>query len=444
METIMIGGVTEDPRASLLSTVVQSTFEDKLQNQKSRIQQDNRRLEEEMNVPSRSSSSSSQKLGWPLLRSRLHTETSRDMSVVQWVMNLPDRPSSQIENKSCKKVNSFNSCKRFSFEILNSCTCQFSEENVIGIGGSSRVYTGTLPNGKQVAVKVMQSSKEAFKDFVLEVEIMSSLNHAAIAPLLGICIENGSLISVYDYFPQGTLYKNLRGKNKDESLLPWEIRFKVAVGIAEALNYLHNQISKPVIHRDVKSSNILLSRGFEPKLCDFGLAMWGPTTSSFTIQNDVVGTFGYLAPEYFMYGKVSDKIDVYAFGVVLLELISGREPIHAKASKGRQSLVAWAKPILESGDVKRLVDTKLEGKFDVEQLNRMVLAASLCLTRAARLRPTMNKILNILKGCDENDEKLFKSRESDCDHSENQENVDDEVYPKSNAGLHLKLALLDI
>lgn len=131
------------------------------------------------------------------------------------------------------------------------------------------------------------------------------------------------------------------------------------------------------------------------QLCDFGLAMWGPTTSSFTTQNDVVGTFGYLAPEYFMYGKVSAKIDVYAFGVVLLELISGREPIHSKASKGRQSLVAWAKPILESGDFKRVMDTKLQGRFDVEQMNRMVLAASLCITRAARLRPTMDKVISV-------------------------------------------------
>lgn len=121
--------------------------------------------------------------------------------------------------------------------------------------------------------------------------------------------------------------------------------------------------------------------------------MWGPTTSSFTIQNDVVGTFGYLAPEYFMYGKVSDKIDVYAFGVVLLELISGRESIYSETCKGRQSLVSWAKPILESGDVKRLMDRKLQGKFDVEQMNRMVLAASLCITRAARLRPTMSKVI---------------------------------------------------
>jgi serine/threonine protein kinase len=121
--------------------------------------------------------------------------------------------------------------------------------------------------------------------------------------------------------------------------------------------------------------------------------MWGPTSSSFVIQDDVVGSFGYLAPEYFMYGKVSDKIDVYAFGVVLLELISGREPIDSKTFKEHESLVTWAKPILESGDVKSLLDPKLEGKFDIAQMNKMVLAASLCITQSARLRPTMNQVI---------------------------------------------------
>ncbi|XP_045803619.1 pto-interacting protein 1-like isoform X2 [Trifolium pratense] len=444
------GGVIDDPRPSLISKVVQSAFEDNLGNKKSKSQQDNTELEEqsfkeEMNVSSRLSTS--QKLGWPLLR-RAHTEMSRDMSVVQWAMNLPDRSthiSSQIKDQSYRKINSFNSCKWFIFEVLDSCTCQFSEENVIGIGGSNRVYRGTLPDGKPVAVKVMQSSKQAFKDFALEVEIMSSLNHTSIAPLLGICIKDETLISVYDYFPQGTLDQNLRGKNKDGSMLSWEDRFKIAVGIGEALNYLHNnQTSKPIIHRDVKSSNILLSHGFEPHLSDFGLAMWGPTSSSFVIQDDVVGTFGYLAPEYFMYGKVSDKIDVYAFGVVLLELISGREPIDSKTCKEHESLVTWAKPILESGDVKSLLDPKLEGKFDIAQMNKLVLAASLCITQSARLRPTMNQVLKILKGCEEKVENLFKPHKGDCDHSENQENIDDEVYPNSSADLHLSLALLDV
>ncbi|KAJ1398974.1 Serine/threonine-protein kinase, active site [Sesbania bispinosa] len=493
----LTGCLIADPRPSLICTVIRSAFgESEVKSEKSTCQ-DNTELEEEAfegeqscnKVLSRSISqfsgdSTQQKLGWPLLRractdiTQSH-EDARDMSVVQWVMSLPDRSPqknplirdnssergiSNIENESYETVsppslelpkclegilniNTFNS-KLFSLEVLKSCAGQFSSENLIGKGGSNRVYKGILPDGKHIAVKVLQSSKEALKDFAREVEITSSLKHKGITPLLGICIEDSALISVYDYFPKGSLEDNLKemdiGKNKDGSFLSWEVRFNVAVGIAEALNYLHNETSKPIIHRDVKSSNILLSNGFEPQLSDFGLAIWGPTTSSFLTQDDVVGTFGYLAPEYFMYGKVSDKIDVYAFGVVLLELISGREPISSETCEGQESLVMWAKPLLESGDVDSLLDPNLQGKFDAAQVQKMVLVASLCITRAARLRPTLNQILKILKGYDEKVENLFSSHENDRDHSENQENIDDEVYPNSSAELHLSLALLDV
>ncbi|XP_027911785.1 PTI1-like tyrosine-protein kinase 1 isoform X2 [Vigna unguiculata] len=420
--------------------------------------------------------SAKQKLGWPLLRGANsgipQTHHARNMSVVQWVMTLPDRspckspcssssednpfersisdiddesskfssvPSIELPNglEEMQCVNSIG-CKWFSLELLQSCTRQFSSENLVGKGGSNRVYKGVLPDGKPVAVKVMQSSKEAWKEFALEMEITSSLRHKNIAPLLGICTENNTLISVYDYLPQGSLEENLHGKRK----LSWEVRFNVAVRIAEALDYLHRETLKPVIHRDVKSSNILLSQGFEPQLSDFGLALWGPTNSSFLTQ-DVVGTFGYLAPEYFMYGKVSDKIDAYAFGVVLLELISGREPISSAACKGQESVVVWAKPMIDSGDIKGLLDPDLEGKFDEIQLQRMVMAASLCIQRAARLRPKLNQILKILKG-DEKVEYLLNSHGNNEDDSENGENIDDEVYPSSSAELHLSLALLGV
>ncbi|KAG5118267.1 hypothetical protein AAZX31_12G031700 [Glycine max] len=425
--------------------------------------------------------SAEQKLGWPLLRransGMSQTLHARDMSVVQWVMTLPDRSPNKGSSSSSTEENPFErsisdveyesssnsspssvdipngleemlnlnslNCKRFSLEVLKSCTSQFSSEKLVGKGGSNRVYKGVLTDGKSIAVKVMQSSKEAWKDFALEVEIISSLEHKSIAPLLGICIENNTLISVYDYFPNGSLEENLHGKNKDESILSWEVRFNVAIRIAEALDYLHREALKPVIHKDVKSSNILLSQGFEPQLSDFGLAVWGPTTSSFLTQ-DVVGTFGYLAPEYFMYGKVSDKIDVYAFGVVLLELISGREPINSAACKGQESLVVWAKPIIESGNVKGLLDPNLEGKFDEAQLQRMVLAASLCITRAARLRPKLSQILKILKGEEKVEYFLNSQGDNDQEDSENQENIDDEVYPNSSAELHLSLALLGV
>ncbi|KAK4405354.1 putative receptor-like serine/threonine-protein kinase [Sesamum angolense] len=246
------------------------------------------------------------------------------------------------------------------------------------------------------------------------------------------------LLSAYDFLSKGNLEENLHSKSKEKSVLPWEVRFQIAVGVAEALNYLHNECPKPVIHRDVKSSNILLTEDLEPQLCDFGLAIWGPTTASFLMDTDVVGTFGYLAPEYFMYGKISDKIDVYAFGVVLLELLSGRKPIGLETTKGQESLVMWAKPKLESGNLKSMLDPNLDGSIDEAQMHRMALAAKLCLTQAARSRPTMNQILSILNG----EEGKLECRKQD--DSESQDDNDDEVYPDSSAESHLNLAFLDV
>ncbi|XP_021902570.1 pto-interacting protein 1-like [Carica papaya] len=218
-------------------------------------------------------------------------------------------------------------------------------------GGCSKVYKGCLPGGRELAVKILKSYKQAVNDFALEVDILSSLKHQNILPLLGVCCENGLLISVYDFFPTGSLEENLHGKVTGGSVLPWETRFKVGVAIAEALNYLHNQYSVPVIHRDIKSSNILLSQDSCPHLSDFGFAIWGPQTSI----DEVVGTFGYIAPEYFMHGRVSDRSDIYSFGVVLLELLSGRKPIYHEASKGQESLVMWAKPLLDRGNIEELI-----------------------------------------------------------------------------------------
>ncbi|KAG8368083.1 hypothetical protein BUALT_Bualt15G0008400 [Buddleja alternifolia] len=403
-----------------------------------------------------------QRPGWPLLQTASSiTQPSlqaRKMSVVQWVMNLPHRSLSEIsfENGKLAEINEIEKfatlqelpkdlelilvknstgCEVFSHDVLKMSTSEFSSGNLIGKGGCNSVYKGILPDGKPVAVKILGSSKEAWKCFIQEVDIMTTLKHKRIAPLVGVCVENNDLISVFDFMAKGNLEENLHGNSKDiNSVLSWEARFQIAVGIAEALNYLHNESPRPVIHRDVKSSNILLTDELEPQLCDFGLAIWGPTTASFLMDSDVVGTFGYLAPEYFMYGKVSDKIDVYAFGVVLLELLSGRKPIGLETTKGQESLVMWAKPKLESGDIKSILDPNMNGNYDEAQMHRMALAASLCLTQAARLRPKMCQILDILNGMEE--------QCGNYDEAENQD--DDEVYPDSSAESHLSLAFLDV
>nr|XP_011457943.1 PREDICTED: receptor-like cytosolic serine/threonine-protein kinase RBK1 isoform X3 [Fragaria vesca subsp. vesca] len=408
-------------------------------------------------------------LGWPLRRaSSMSTQIpgTRNISVVQWVMSLPDRSPQQSPRFSIIRETSFeggiestsaldelpnelkslletNRCRWFSHEVLKTATTNFSSENLIGKGGCNLVFKGILPDGKKVAVKLMKSSKAKMKDFTHEVDIISSLTHEYIMPLLGFCSEENILISIYDFSPKGSLEENLHGKNKGKPVLSWEVRFKAALGIAEALNYLHNECSPPVIHRDVKSSNILLMPELEPRLSDFGLAIWGPTTTSSLTECTVEGTFGYLAPEYFMYGKISDKIDVYAFGVVLLELLSGRKPIGSDTDKQQESLVMWAKPKLENGDIHDILDPNFDGKLDEIQVLRMVYAAKLCIIRSARLRPKMSQIVNLLKG-DQDVEMYVNPPYFDVEDTENRDDNDDEVYPNSSAELHLNLALLDV
>ncbi|XP_010548098.1 PREDICTED: receptor-like cytosolic serine/threonine-protein kinase RBK1 isoform X2 [Tarenaya hassleriana] len=358
------------------------------------------------------------KPGWPLLR-RAASEIpqahhSRKLSVVHWVMSFPERfPQHQNSisetisvEKKLKGIVLRDSSRWCCYDVLRTATSEFSSENLIGKGGCNKVYKGVLPDGEAVAVKILKSSsKESITDFAHEVSIISSLNHRYIAPLLGVCAQETDLISVYSFSSKGSLEDNLHGKQKGKHVLSWEERFRIAVGLAEALDYLHNRCSRPVIHRDVKSSNVLLSDDLEPRLSDFGLSMWAPTSSEFLIQGEVVGTFGHLAPEYFMYGK--------------------------------------AKPTIEKGDADKVLDPNLSEKFDEAQFQRLVLAATLCLTTAATLRPDIKEILKLLRGEAEKEmEEWMKRRKEDSE--EDKDCFDDEVYPNSSAELHLSLAMLDV
>ncbi|PNT77771.1 receptor-like cytosolic serine/threonine-protein kinase RBK1 isoform X2 [Brachypodium distachyon] len=393
------------------------------------------------------------RLGWPLLRrapapAQPKGEETRKQSVVHWVMSLPRRPSPSASPDLSPPQEGLaadlkrllggvpSRCRWFRYEELYDSTNHFSPENLVGNGGHSRVYRGSLASGQQVAIKVCKASAVASKDFLREVDIISKLQHERIVPLMGVCVQGPKLISVYRYLPRGSLEDNLHGK-RSKPALPWEKRYRAAVGVAEALSYTHSGCSRPVIHRDVKSSNILLTDDFEPQLSDFGLAIWAPSNPSSLTHSDVVGTFGYLAPEYFMYGKVTDKVDVYAFGVVLLELLTGRKPISDGSPKGHESLVMWATPMLKSGDISDLLDPSLDVKHDEVEVRRMSLAASLCLGRSARLRPRISQILGILRGEEDATGLQQAAAEPDC-------LVDDETYPAANVRSHLGLALLDV
>ncbi|CAL0315478.1 unnamed protein product [Lupinus luteus] len=435
------------------------------------------------------------KPGWPLLHrailsSQHSTERSelRQISVVQWAMRLPCRNLSYSTDQDLKTNNydgsqdqslaldsksgalvpvdtkigtAFSpernsriipkeleglhdryasSCRLFEYQELVSATSNFLPENLIGKGGSSQVYRGCLPDGKELAVKILKPSEDVLEEFVLEIEIITTLHHKNIISLIGFCFEDGNLLLVYDFLSRGSLEENLHGSKKNPLVFGWNERYKVAIGVAEALEYLHNNDGQPVIHRDVKSSNVLLSEDFEPQLSDFGLARWASTSSSHITCTDVAGTFGYLAPEYFMYGKVNDKIDVYAFGVILLELLSGRKPISGDYPKGQESLVMWASPILNSGKVSQLLDPGLGDNYDHEEMERMVLAATLSIRRAPRARPQISIISKLLQG----DADVIEWARLEVSALVAPEMLDDETCPASNLQSHLNLAFLDV
>ncbi|KAI7755543.1 hypothetical protein M8C21_028707, partial [Ambrosia artemisiifolia] len=441
--------------------------------------------------------------GWPLLRraissNRLSSDRSpaRKISVVQWAMRLPSRNQLLITNSdssddrkdgsldgengaivvhgdecqsdSCSSVNTdsvslpeeleglhekySSSCRLFKFQELAAATMNFSPDNVIGKGGNSEVYRGCLPDGRELAVKILNTSEDALKEFVLEIEIITALHHENIISLFGFCFEDKKLLLVCDLLSRGSLEDNLHGDKKGTEF-GWSERYKVATGVAEALVYLHIKCDKPVIHRDVKSSNILLSDDFEPQLSDFGLAKWATPTGLQITSSNVAGTFGYLAPEYFTHGKVTEKIDVYAFGVVLLELLTGRKPISNGHPKGEESLVMWAKPILNSGKFARLLDPILGVDYDVDQMERMALAAMLCIRRVPRARPQITTILKLLKG----EVEVTKWARQELDSTiasdsrlqitnipEETDGLEDDGLSQSNLRSHLNLALLDI
>ncbi|CAJ1970835.1 unnamed protein product [Sphenostylis stenocarpa] len=300
-----------------------------------------------------------------------------------------------------------NTLIRFSYDEILSATHNFSKERVLGRGALSCVFRGRVGLWRTaVAIKRLdKEDKECAKAFCRELMIANSLHNTNVVPLVGFCIDSEEgLFLVYKYVSGGSLEHHLHGRKKSvkgSSSLPWSVRYKVAIRIAEAVAYLHNGTERCVVHRDIKPSNILLSSKKIPKLCDFGLATWTSAPSVPFLCKTVKGTFGYLAPEYFQHGRVSDKTDVYALGVVLLELLTGRKPIEAKRPPGEENLVVWAKPLLRKGKgaIEDLLDPQVKYNSSyTDQMARMVDAAAACVTNEESRRPSIGEIVAILKG----------------------------------------------
>ncbi|KAH0900816.1 hypothetical protein HID58_040319, partial [Brassica napus] len=287
----------------------------------------------------------------------------------------------------------------FTYDELSIATEGFAQSNLLGQGGFGYVHKGVLPGGKEVAVKSLKvGSGQGEREFQAEVEIISRVHHRHLVSLVGYCISGGQRLLVYEFLPNNTLEFHLYGKGRP--VLEWSIRLKIALGSARGLAYLHEDCHPKIIHRDIKAANILLDFSFETKVADFGLAKLSQDNYTH-VSTRVMGTFGYLAPEYASSGKLSDKSDVFSFGVMLLELITGRPPVDLTGEM-EDSLVDWARPLCmkaaQDGDYSQLADPRLETSYNQQEMAQMASCAAAAISHSARRRPKMSQIVRALEG----------------------------------------------
>ncbi|KAJ7529128.1 hypothetical protein O6H91_15G034900 [Diphasiastrum complanatum] len=292
-----------------------------------------------------------------------------------------------------------NSRSFFTYHELEAATNGFSKDNLLGEGGFGCVYKGHLAGGQVVAVKQLKAGGgQGEREFRAEVEIISRIHHRHLVSLVGYCIAESQRLLIYDYVSNGTLDHHLHGK--DMPVMDWATRVKIALGSARGLAYLHEDCHPRIIHRDIKTSNILLDDNFEAQVADFGLAKLTSDTHTH-VSTRVMGTFGYLAPEYASSGKLTEKSDVFSFGVMLLELATGQKPVDVTRPIGEESLVEWARPlltqVLESANAEGLADPRLNDEYNENEMLRMLEAAAACVRHSASKRPRMGQIVRALE-----------------------------------------------
>ncbi|KAG7960923.1 hypothetical protein I3843_10G152000 [Carya illinoinensis] len=283
---------------------------------------------------------------------------------------------------------------RFKYRDLYAATKGFKESEVIGVGGFGAVYKGILPaTGSEVAVKkIVRNSTRGMREFAAEIESLGRLRHKNLVNLQGWCKHKNDLLIVYDYIPYGSL-DSLIYKPKNNFVLSWEKRFDILKGIASGLLYLHEEWEQVVIHRDVKSSNVLIDAEMNPRLGDFGLArLYDHDKLSHT--TNVVGTIGYMAPELARTGKVSTSSDVFAYGVLLLEVVTGRRPIESS----NFILVDWVVESYQMGQILNPVDPRLNNIYVVEEVELVLELGLLCSHSRQGARPTMRQVTRYLSG----------------------------------------------
>ncbi|KAF3790000.1 Pto-interacting protein 1 [Nymphaea thermarum] len=289
-----------------------------------------------------------------------------------------------------------------SVDELKEITDNFGAKSLIGEGSYGRVYFGVLKSGQAAAIKKLDASKQPDQEFLAQVSMVSRLKHENVVELVGYCVDGSLRVLAYEFASMGSLHDILHGRKgvkgaQPGDVLSWTQRVKIAVGAAKGLEYLHEKAQPHIIHRDIKSSNVLLFDDDTAKVADFDLSNQAPDNAARLHSTRVLGTFGYHAPEYAMTGQLSSKSDVYSFGVVLLELLTGRKPVDHTLPRGQQSLVTWATPRLSEDKVRQCVDPRLGGDYPAKAVAKMAAVAALCVQYEADFRPNMSIVVKALQ-----------------------------------------------
>ncbi|KAM0998042.1 hypothetical protein ACFX13_007959 [Malus domestica] len=287
---------------------------------------------------------------------------------------------------------------KFTFKQLKDATSNFNKANKIGEGGFGSVFKGVLADGTVIAVKQLSSkSKQGNREFVNEIGMISALQHRHLVKLHGCCIEGNQLLLVYEYLENNSVAHALFRANESHLKLDWPTRHKICIGTARGLAFLHEESTLKVVHRDIKATNVLLDKNLNPKISDFGLAKLDEEDNTH-ISTRIAGTYGYMAPEYAMRGYLTHKADVYSFGILILEIVSGRNNTTYRKKEASFYILDWARHLKEQGNLMDLVDPRLGSDFNKEEMIVAINVALLCCNVTSTVRPTMSSVVSMLEG----------------------------------------------